>query len=123
MMKIRGKILCKQVQMSRFLIKKNHLDYINLGMKYDFTAILISLMNYSLEEINSKEEMKTEEGEKYFAVANALFAITRSYSNYSVKFCHEFHSLDGIKIAFKYLKDSYIVKNYKFTRIIVGSLL
>ena len=41
------------------LNQKNHLDYINLGMEYDFTAILISLMNYSLEQINSKEEMKT----------------------------------------------------------------
>lgn len=49
--------------------------------------------------------------------------IVRSYSNYSTKFSKGYHELGGIKISMKYLKDSYIVKNYKFTRIIVGSLL
>lgn len=38
------------------LNQKNHLDYINLSIKYGFPAILVSLLNYSIEQVNGQKD-------------------------------------------------------------------
>lgn len=79
--------------------------------------LLISFLFIDTKDIPENEE----EIHKAKVLANTVLCTFRSYSNYSIKFCHLFHEFDGVQLLFDVIKTNLI--GSKAFRSLLGALL
>lgn len=84
------------------------LDLINASCDKQLPKILIDKLDFIYENklLKYDEDLKDEN----LQITEISISIIRNFSNESVKFRNEIHRHNGIKVIFKYLKDSYFLK-------------
>jgi len=82
--------------------------------EFNFVTVLINLLKNTYEEFLSiLKSDKLMKGNNYTIVSlKYALCVSRSFSNYSLKFCNNFHNQLGISYIFNYLNDESILDSY-----------
>ena len=113
---------------------KNINEFINLSFEYDFTNTLKKTLEKSIATLETEVQALAESlaqdtsHAEYFYIPYVITSMTRTFSNYSSKFCVSFQESNGISILSNIIKSNVLLEAHlevalSLIRNCIGSLI
>jgi hypothetical protein len=96
------------------MTRQRSIQIVEKCYEYDFISICLDLLRKSHEEFLSilASDKLINNSTLLILTLKYVLTVLRSFTNYSTKFCIEFHNQNGIHLLFQYLKNDFTIDIY-----------